>query len=100
MRGFFEAIDTSDVESLTRLLTQDVVVYGDGGGKAPITPRPITGREAVVKFLLRVYRLLPADTRIVTTHVNGSPGLLFRVQDRLLAVVTFYLYRQPDQGHL
>ena len=33
------------------MLAADVVVYGDGGGKAPSWPRPIYGRERVAKLI-------------------------------------------------
>ena len=64
-------------------------MYGDGGGKVPAAPRPLSGRQKVVAFLMRVYRLLPAGARVESARVNGSPGLLFRSQGKLLAVVTF-----------
>jgi RNA polymerase sigma-70 factor (ECF subfamily) len=32
------------------LLAADVVAYGDGGGKAPAFPRPVFGRERVVRL--------------------------------------------------
>jgi RNA polymerase sigma-70 factor (ECF subfamily) len=89
VNGFLKAIDSGDVAALTRLLAQDVAVYGDGGGKVPAAPRPVSGREKVVPFLMRVYRLLPTGAGVESARVNGSPGLLFRSQGKLLGVVTF-----------
>lgn len=89
VNGFLKAVESGDVAALTRLLTQDVAVYGDGGGKVPAAPHPLSGRERVVAFLMRVYPLLPADTRVEPAEVNGSPGLLFRSEGKLLGVVTF-----------
>src|SRR3954471_334089 len=38
---FFAAARDGDVEGLEQLLAQDVVMYGDGGGKAPAAGRPL-----------------------------------------------------------
>src|SRR6185369_8384240 len=35
VRGFFAALDAGDVAGLEKLLAEDVVFVGDGGGKAP-----------------------------------------------------------------
>src|SRR5918999_2970186 len=38
---FFEAVMAGDPEGLVRMLADDVVAYGDGGGKAPSLPKPV-----------------------------------------------------------
>jgi RNA polymerase sigma-70 factor, ECF subfamily len=73
-RRFFDAVMAGDTEGLIGLLAADVVAYGDGGGKAPASPRPIFGREKVARLLLRGRRLAPTSLRHV--EVNGQPGAL------------------------
>jgi RNA polymerase sigma-70 factor (ECF subfamily) len=46
-RRFLEAVEGDDTQRLVRLLAADVVVYGDGGGKASAILRPVYGRERV-----------------------------------------------------
>jgi RNA polymerase sigma-70 factor (ECF subfamily) len=88
VESFLHAATTGDTDHLTHLLVEDVTFYGDGGGKAPAIRQPLIGRDAVVRFLLMgVYRLLPADTRIETAEVNGTPSLLFWGQDDTLYFV-------------
>lgn len=55
-RRFFDAVMAGDTEGLKSLLAADVVAYGDGGGKAPAFPRPLYGRERVIRVLLGVSR--------------------------------------------
>jgi RNA polymerase sigma-70 factor (ECF subfamily) len=78
-RRFFEAAGKGDTEGLISLLAADVVAYGDGGGKAPAFPRPIHGRDRVVRLLLgpaaRGQRLAVSSMRLV--EINGQPGALF-----------------------
>jgi RNA polymerase sigma-70 factor, ECF subfamily len=47
---FFAAARDGDVDALAEMLAADVVVYGDGGGKAPSWPRPIVGRDRVSRL--------------------------------------------------
>lgn len=89
VESFFRAVEAGDVESLAHILAEQAMVYGDGGGQVPAAARPVAGREAVIRFLLGVYRLLPKEMRAEFTEVNGAPGLLFWHQEKLLAVTTF-----------
>ncbi|MGH2699260.1 MAG: RNA polymerase sigma-70 factor [Actinomycetota bacterium] len=76
---FFDAVQAGDTEGLISLLAADVVAYGDGGGKAPALPRPVYGRDRVLRLLLNVNkpaaRVYVAGIRPV--EVNGQPGALF-----------------------
>ena len=82
-RRFFEAVTAGDTEGLIRMLAADVVVYGDGGGKAPAIPRPVYGRERVVRLLSNISR--PSARLRLTSmrrvEVNGQPGALFVDRD-------------------
>jgi RNA polymerase sigma-70 factor (ECF subfamily) len=77
-RRFFEAVANGDQAVLVDLLAADVVVYADGGGKAAAFPRPVHGRERVVRLLLgaaaRGGRVEVASLRAVS--INGQPGAL------------------------
>src|SRR5205823_12105239 len=66
-----------DLEGLTNMLTEDIVFYGDGGGKVSAMRQPLVGRDAVKRFLwLGIYRLLPPGVCIEIAEVNGSSALL------------------------
>lgn len=84
---FFHALENGDLAPLIDLLTEDVVLSGDGG-EGPSWPRPFHGRE-------RVLQVLSAVSKAYVTHelhaervlVNGQPGALMRDADgRLLNV--------------
>src|SRR5258707_2962088 len=51
---FFGAVGDGDMDGLVAMLAADVVVYGDSGGTPPSWPRPIVGRDRVVRLLLGV----------------------------------------------
>ena len=75
---FFDAVEEGDTDGLVGLLAHDVVVYGDGGGKAPSWRRPIYGRDNVSRLMLGVSnQLRKVDVRLRRTEINGQPGALF-----------------------
>jgi RNA polymerase sigma-70 factor (ECF subfamily) len=90
-RRFLAAAEEGDVEALERMLADDVVVYGDGGGKAPSWPRPIIGPKRVSRLMVGVLaqaRELEATWR--PTEVNGQPGLMFLDSEgRIGSVMSF-----------
>jgi RNA polymerase sigma-70 factor (ECF subfamily) len=74
-RRFFAAIDTGDTDGLVSMLAADVVLYGDGGGKAPAIPRPIYGREHVGRVLAAwVGQGRRAGLVLEPVEINGQPG--------------------------
>ena len=74
---FFAAVADGDVDRLVQMLAADVVVQGDGGGKAPQWMRPIVGVEKVSRLLAAVGRAM--SERGITMRlreINGQPGAL------------------------
>jgi RNA polymerase sigma-70 factor (ECF subfamily) len=90
-RRFFDAVEAGDADGLVRLLAADVVVYADGGGKAPAIPRPLHGRERVARLFGQTRRFSQRlGVRSVRyAEVNGQPGALYLDPDgHLLLVVS------------
>jgi RNA polymerase sigma-70 factor (ECF subfamily) len=86
-RRFFDAVLDGDTDGLIHLLADDVVAYGDGGGKARAFPRPVYGREKVARLLGRARGVAVSTIRHV--EVNGQPGaLLLDPEERPLVVVS------------
>lgn len=88
---FMQVVTMGDVEGLTNLLAEDVVVYGDGGGKAPASRQPIMGREAAMRLLFGVTKLVPPDLTVDIAEVNGSISLLFWQAKKLILVMNFVI---------
>jgi RNA polymerase sigma-70 factor (ECF subfamily) len=75
---FFSAVGGGNMDGLVSMLAADVVVYGDSGGTSPSWPRPIAGRDRVVRLMAGVsgqIRQLGITARPV--EINGQPGAMF-----------------------
>jgi RNA polymerase sigma-70 factor (TIGR02957 family) len=78
-RRFFAATQQGDMKALEALLSEDVVLKGDGGGKAPALARSLHGRDRVARTLRNWAKTgwaIPGLT-IQPVEINGQPGALF-----------------------
>jgi RNA polymerase sigma-70 factor (TIGR02957 family) len=77
---FFAAAQEGDLQGLEELLAHDVVLHGDGGGKAPALKRAVHGRARVARTLTAGFARLPILLGGFTSRreeLNGQPGALF-----------------------
>ncbi|MET0208866.1 MAG: sigma-70 family RNA polymerase sigma factor [Burkholderiaceae bacterium] len=111
--AFFAASRSGDVAQLTRLLSSDVVFYGDGGGKRQAIMNPIFGQEKVLRFLLaqKVKAAWDAAELLQSPSIDGLPGRITLEPDAMLQTMALeiddgrikaiYVMRNPDKlGHL
>jgi RNA polymerase sigma-70 factor (ECF subfamily) len=84
LERFLAAAEGGDLAALEEMLAEDVVLYGDGGGKVKAATQPVAGAAAVARFLIDIARARRAlgefDLQLVT--VNGQPGRVLRDADR------------------
>ena len=75
----FAAAEDGDLQGLEELLAHDVVLHGDGGGKAPAIARAIHGRAKVARTLIAGLHSGARFGGFTTRReeVNGQPGTLF-----------------------
>ena len=78
-RRFLAATIDGDLEGLEALLAEDVVLHGDGGGKAPAIARPLFGRRRVARTLVNWARQASrfGGVTLRPTEVNRQPGAVF-----------------------
>jgi RNA polymerase sigma-70 factor (TIGR02957 family) len=86
---FFDAAEQGDLSGLEALLSSDVHLAGDGGGKVPALARTLRGRSRVASTLIS---WLHPDTRVPgvslrPVEINGGAGAVFLdPQQRLIGV--------------
>jgi len=75
---FLAAASTGEVEPFAALLAEDVLLVGDGGGKAASIRVPASGRLRIARFLRGLVRKTTASMSFVVVRANGAPALLVR----------------------
>ncbi|MEV6348392.1 RNA polymerase sigma-70 factor [Actinoplanes sp. NPDC051851] len=82
---FFAALREGDVDGLRSLLSADVTLAGDGGGRAPQLARVVAGADKVARLLGTVFpRMAELGITLEQHEVNGAPGAVVRDPDGLV----------------
>lgn len=89
--AFKTAVETADIEPLSTLLSEDVKLSADGGGKVPANLAELVGKREVLEF---IGGKLPVFWRAYLWQhalINGVPGALLSEQGRITASVSLSL---------
>jgi RNA polymerase sigma-70 factor, ECF subfamily len=90
MASFLEASLDGDMEGLVSVLSEDVTLWSDGGGKTRAAMNPIHGADRVSRFIFGILREAPPGLVVRRTRVNGRPGIIGYFADgRPQSVTTF-----------
>ncbi|GIH95646.1 RNA polymerase sigma factor SigJ [Planobispora siamensis] len=91
---FLAAANSGRIEPLVRLLTEDAIAIGDGGGKVPARAKAFEGAVAVAKFLWGLFRpgeakraLVGGAPGVYAWTANGDPAVVAVVDGRVVAVM-------------
>jgi RNA polymerase sigma-70 factor (ECF subfamily) len=90
VKEFLHASQTGELSELMALLTEDAVLYSDGGGKVRAALLPIYGPDRIGRMFIGLRRFQMGEippSRFV--RINGSPGVLTRGSDGNLNAMTF-----------
>ncbi len=109
-QAFFDASRTGDMSGLQTLLTEDVALYADGGGKRSAALRTVIGIGEVTMVHARIAEKFidTGPSQIVRYGlINGLPGFVSREPDGILQTTAFlieegriaaiYIMRNPEK---
>ncbi len=106
--AFQNAIMSGTPDGLAALLSDDIHLIADSGGKATAIRRSLQGIDEVSTFLAGGLHRYWRNLEWVRTDINGSRGLLIRMDGETAAAVSFsydtvnrlsgiYIMRNPDK---
>jgi RNA polymerase sigma-70 factor (ECF subfamily) len=85
---FIQTCTNGDMDGLLSLLTHDIVLYSDGGGKAKAATRPVVGAANVARFIFGVLDKAPRGFTAGVATVNGQPGIVCYVEGEPYTVLS------------
>jgi RNA polymerase sigma-70 factor, ECF subfamily len=97
---FFAAVEQGNTEGLADMLAEEVVLYGDGGGKAPARREPLRGIAETARFLASFSPRADREGWTLTlVDVNGQPGVIVNDADNgIVAVVSIDIAKDQVQA--
>ncbi|GAA2403092.1 RNA polymerase sigma factor SigJ [Nonomuraea africana] len=91
---FLAAATSGQTEPLVRLLTEDAISIGDGGGKVPARAKAFEGAAAVAKFLWGLFKpgeakraMVGGAPEVYAWTANGDPAVVAVVDGRVVGVM-------------
>src|SRR6266550_114599 len=107
LERFQTAVLSGDVGGLESLLSSDVVLHTDGGGKAPALPNLVHGANNVARAIVGgtarqaprnlVERMVQINGESgLVTYLNGRPFGVFTIQVRDGRIAAIYAITNPD----
>jgi RNA polymerase sigma-70 factor (ECF subfamily) len=108
LEAFEAAIVTGATDRFAALLTDDIELAADGGGKVPAVREVLRGKERVLGFVREALHRHWNTHEWVVTDLNGARGVMVRKDGATIASVTFaydengratgiYIMRNPDK---
>lgn len=88
---FIRSFLNGDVKKLLELISEDVILYSDGGGIVKAAVRPILSKQRVLPFLMGVASKAPSDLKTEIKNVNGQLGVLNSINSVPHSVISFHI---------
>lgn len=104
---FIRAFEQQHMNTLLELLSENVILYSDGGGKVRAAIRPIYSSPTVLAFLYGIAKKTSADYYFEIKNVNCQPAILNYMNSKLHSIISlsikddkieeFYITMNPDK---
>lgn len=108
LAAFEQAVATGSAGPFANMLSEDIRLSADGGGKVAALGEVLEGRTLVLDFITDKLHLWWPNYRKVPATINGNLGLLLQQEGTTVGVVSFsydaegrmtgiYVMRNPDK---
>ncbi len=108
LAAFETAISAGDTTRLAALLSDDIALAADGGGRVSAIPHVLQGRAEVLDFVIQALHRYWQSCEWIATDINGNRGVILRQDGATVAAVSFaydeagrltgiYIMRNPDK---
>ncbi|OAX50684.1 RNA polymerase sigma factor SigJ [Paenibacillus sp. AD87] len=105
---FLQATSSGDMEGLLKMLSHDVALYSDGGGKVVAAIKPVTSSQRVLAFIQGLLSKGDSAGIVRLVKVNGQLGFVLSSPSEAFPTVVslafrndcierIYILRNPDK---
>lgn len=104
---YLHVIHNGDTGQLEKLLTEDIIVISDGGGKAVAFRKPVVGKASVIALLQGIHKKFYSNFQIEQKWLNHQPALFYYHSGQLVNCQVFsftngyvdhiFFIRNPDK---
>jgi RNA polymerase sigma-70 factor (ECF subfamily) len=91
---FIQAFQTQNTDDLLNLLSENVTLYSDGGGKVHAAIHPIVSVPNVLALLYGVIKKAPEDFYFEVKSVNYQPAIMIYMNGKLQSILSFDLRKE------
>ncbi|SFL71596.1 RNA polymerase sigma-70 factor, ECF subfamily [Gracilibacillus orientalis] len=88
---FIQAFQTQNMDALLELISENVTLFSDGGGKVHAAVRPVVSLSNVLALLYGITKKTPEDFYLDIKNVNGQPAILIYMNKALQSIMSFYI---------
>ncbi|KAB7667793.1 RNA polymerase sigma-70 factor [Bacillus sp. B1-b2] len=89
--SFIVAFQIENTETLLELISNNVTLYSDGGGKVTASLRPIVSATNVLALLYGIIKKAPEDFYFEMENINYQPAIIFYMNGTFHSVISFYI---------
>jgi RNA polymerase sigma-70 factor, ECF subfamily len=88
---FIEAFQSQNMNNLLELVSENITIFSDGGGKVKAAIRPIATFSNVLAFLYGIVKKTPEGFYFHIKNVNGQPAIVNYSNGTLHSIISFYI---------
>ncbi len=108
LMAFKSAVSTGNTDHLTNLLTQDITLRADAGGKVAAITKVLRGKKQVLAFISNGLQQFWKDLDWSSVEINSAGGFIIQQDQHIHATVSFdyqqnnkvagiFIMRNPDK---
>jgi RNA polymerase sigma-70 factor (ECF subfamily) len=91
---FIEAFQKQNTETLLELISENVTLFSDGGGKVTAAVRPVLSASNVLALLYGVIKKASKDTYFEVKNVNYQPAIVIYMNGKVQSILSFYIQNE------
>ncbi|WML38219.1 RNA polymerase sigma-70 factor [Neobacillus sp. OS1-2] len=91
---FVEAFQLQNTNTLLELISENVTLFSDGGGKVTAAVRPVVSVSNVLALLYGIIKKAPKESFFEIKSVNCQPAIVIYINGKIQSILSFYIHNE------